>query len=188
MRIAFDIDGVVLNSIEVILEHINHVMGKNIVIDELVSWELEALGVDFKTLWAAVDYMYRQPKIEPYHGALETLTKIHKETSEPLLFITGRRDPETAQRQLRALDWNGHMPEMIVTGGTRDKRTYLIDNAVDFIIEDDVQHFRDYIEAGIGVGLMVRPWNRKASVPVTRRFEGWHDLWEWVREVKSLDG
>lgn len=188
MKIAFDIDGVVLNSIEVILEHINQAMGRTLTVDELVSWELEDLGVDFKTLWAAVDYMYHQPRVEPYLGALETLTKIHKETGEPLLFITGRRDPGTALRQLSALDWDGDMPEMIVTGGTRDKRNYLVENAVDFIIEDDVQHFRDYLEAGVGVGLMVRPWNRKASVPVSRRFEGWHDLWEWVREVKSLTG
>lgn len=188
MKIAFDIDGVVLNSIEVILEHINRVKGKKLSVDELVSWELEDLGIDFKTLWDAVDYMYHQPRVEPYHGALEALRSIHRETGEPLLFITGRRDPGTALRHLSALDWNGSMPEMIVTGGTRDKRSYLAEHAVDFIIEDDVRHFQDYIDAGVGVGLMVRPWNRKASVPVNRRFEGWDDLWEWVQEVRSVSG
>lgn len=183
MRIAFDVDGVVLNSIEIILEHINEVTGKNLTTSDLLDWELERLGVDFKTLWRAVDYMYRQPRIDPYDGALEVLSRIHSETGEPLLFITGRREPETAQRQLEALDWNSGVPEMVVTGGNRDKLGYLIEHSASFIVEDDVEHLETYMDSGIGVGLMVRPWNRRAGVLVNRRFRGWADLKDWFADL-----
>lgn len=179
MRIAFDVDGVVLNSIQIILEHINELTGKALTPADLGDWELERLGVDLDTLWQAVYHMYRQPRIDPYDGALEVLSRIYSETGEPLLFITGRENPETALRQLEALEWSSGVPEMVVTGGNRDKRIQLLEHAVSFMIEDDVEHLEAYMGYGIGVGLMVRPWNRRTGVSVNRRFQGWTDLEDW---------
>ena len=179
MNIAFDVDGVVLNSIDIILEYINRVKGKKLTTEDLLSWELEKLDLEVKTLWDAVDYMYVQPWIEPYEGALDVLSWIHRETEKPLLFITGRRDPASALRQLRAADWNPAVPEMIVTGGERNKLTYIRENSVDFIVEDDAEHLQQYLDAGVGVGLMLRPWNSRTKIPVTRKFSGWGDLKQW---------
>lgn len=179
MRIAFDVDGVVLRSIDIILEAVNISTGRNLVPDDLANWDLEPLGLDLRTLRDAVDYMYAQPEIEPYEGAVTVLSRIHEMTGEPLLFITGRDRPDTARRQLEALPWNIGVPEMIVTGGNRDKRAYLSENAVDFIVEDDPRHLLDYLEMGFGVGLMVQPWNRASKIPVTRRFDGWRDIELW---------
>jgi hypothetical protein len=185
MKIAFDIDGVVLNSIEYILEHINRVKGSSHTTADLLSWELERLGIDSETLWNAVDYMYEQPRIEPYEGAADVLSRIHRATGEPLLFITGRRDPHSARRQLEALEWNPTLPRMIVTGGTRDKRAYLSDNRVDLIIEDDVEYAQHYLNVGIGVGVMLRPWNSRTTIPVTKKFRDWAHLGQWF---DSLSG
>jgi hypothetical protein len=179
MKIAFDIDGVVLKSIEIILDHINGATGRNLCPDDLFCWDLEPLGLDLGTLRDAVNYMYSRKVIEPYEGALKTLSSIYRSTGEPLLFITGRHAPETAQRQLEALPWNPTVPEMIVTGGNRDKRHYLSREEVDFIVEDDVEYVKDYLDAGIGVGLMTQPWNRLSKLPVTERFQGWKDLEQW---------
>ena len=66
-------------------------------LNDLTTWDLEPLGLDLKTLWEAVDYMYATPRVEPYCRALEVLSRIHRTTGEPLLFITGRADPQTAQ-------------------------------------------------------------------------------------------
>jgi hypothetical protein len=185
MRIAFDIDGVVLKSIEIILDHINKVTGRCLVPDDLFCWDLEPLGLDLGTLRDAVNYMYSQKMIEPYEGALKALSRIHRATGEPLLFITGRHEPETAQRQLEALPWNPTVPKMIVTGGNRDKRHYLSREQVDFIIEDDVEYVKDYLDAGIGVGLMLQPWNRNSKLPVSERFHGWQDLERWFLRLSS---
>ncbi len=179
MNIAFDIDGVVLNSIEIILEHINSVKGKNLTTEDLLTWELERLGLDVKTLWQAVDYMYSQPRIDPYDAAIDVLGQIHEETGKPLLFITGRRHPHTALRQLEALDWGRRTPAMIVKGGKRHKLSEILENKVQFIVEDDVQYVREYLDAGIGVGLMIRPWNKLSTISVTNRFHGWEDIAEW---------
>ena len=179
MRIAFDIDGVVLKSIEIILEHINGATGRNLTPDDLFCWDLEPLGLDLGTLKDAVNHMYSQEIIEPYDGALKVLSRIYRATGEPLLFITGRHVPETAQRQLEALPWNPTVPEMIVTGGNRDKRHYLSREQVDFIIEDDVEYVKHYLDSGIGVGLMLQPWNRRSELPVSVRFQGWKDVDQW---------
>ena len=185
MKIAFDIDGVVLKSIEIILDHINKVTGRCLIPDDLFCWDLEPLGLDLGTLRDAVNYMYSQKMIEPYEGALKALSRIHRATGEPLLFITGRAMPETAQRQLEALPWNPTVPEMIVTGGNRDKRHYLSREQVDFIVEDDVEYVKDYLDAGIGVGLMLQPWNRHSKLPVSERFQGWQDLEQWFLGLSS---
>jgi len=71
------------------------------------------------------------------------------------------------------------VPKMIVTGGNRDKRDYLRREKVHFIVEDDVEYVKDYLEAGIGVGLMLQPWNRLSRLPVTEKFQGWRDLERW---------
>lgn len=179
MKIAFDVDGVVLRSIDVILDRINHTTGRNLRVEELASWDLEPLGLDLPTLREAVEHMYAMPKIDYYTGAAEALSCIYRMTGEPLLFITGRARPETARRQLEALPWNSTVPEMIVTGGNRDKRTYLAESAADFIIEDDPAYLQAYLDQGLGVGLMLQPWNRSTSIPVTAKFHGWPDVEEW---------
>lgn len=185
MKIAFDVDGVVIRSIDLILEHINKVTDRSLTPDDLAMWDLEPLGIDTATLRDAVDYMYAQHVIEPYNAAVQVLSKIYHATGEPLLFITGRPNPKTALRHLEALPWNPAVPEMIVTGGDRDKRLYLAENKVDFIVEDDILHLGAYLSKGIGVGLMLQPWNRKAKIPVTEKFDGWRDVERWFSEVSK---
>jgi uncharacterized HAD superfamily protein len=183
MKIAFDVDGVVLKSIDIILDYVNEKTGRNIRVDDLTTWDLEPLGLDLKILWEAVDHLYVTPRVEPYTQAVQVLSRIHRITCEPLLFITGRADPQTARRHLEALSWNPTVPEMIVCGGNRDKREYLVQNSVDFIVEDDIRHIDDYLEAGFDVGLMVRPWNRSAATAVTARFESWADIEQWFMTI-----
>jgi hypothetical protein len=185
MKIAFDIDGVVLRSIEIILHRVNEATGRSITPDDLLMWDLEPLGLDLDVLRDAVNFMYTQEAIQPYHGAVETLARIHRITGEPLLFITGRSDLEAAARQLRCLPWNPGVPEMIVTGGERDKRRFLRETRADFIIEDDVAYVEEYLDEGIGVGLMIQPWNRTSSARVTERFSGWTELEEWFMQLDA---
>jgi hypothetical protein len=185
MKIAFDVDGVVIRSIDLILEHINRATGKNIAPEDLSSWDLEPLGLDLRILGEAVEHLYAREIVEPYTDAVRVLSKIYRRTGEPLLFITGRPNPETAARQLQALPWNPTVPDMIVTGGDRDKRVYLADKGVDFIVEDDPRHLGDYLSLGIGVGLMLQPWNRTTQIPVTKRFDGWKDIDRWFMELAA---
>jgi hypothetical protein len=188
MKIAFDVDGVVIKSIDLILEHINKVTDRNLTTDDLATWDLEPLGIEPTTLRDAVEYMYAEPMIEPYNSAVHVLSKIYHATGEPLLFITGRPNPKTALRHLEALPWNPTIPEMIVTGGDRDKRLYLAERQVDFMVEDDTLHLGAYLSEGIGVGLMVQPWNRKTKIPVTERFGGWIDVERWFAELSKNGG
>jgi hypothetical protein len=179
VKIAFDIDGVVLKSIDIILGRINELTGRGLTPDDLRAWDLEPLGLDEETLRQAVLHLYVQPRVEPYERATEVLSRIHRATKEPLLFITGRHNLDNARRQLEALPWNPTVPHMVVSGGDRNKQRYIRDHSVDFIIEDDTKHLAEYLDDGIGVGLMVQPWNRHTDIPVTMRFHGWAELEEW---------
>ncbi len=185
MKIAFDVDGVVLRSIDVILEEINRNTGRNLHTEDLSSWDLEPLGLDYEILKQAVDYMYSQPEIEPYEGAMEALSRIHSTSEEPLLFITGRSDPTSAERQILALPWKNKVPEIIVTGGDRNKIKLLHETGADFILEDDPKHLHEYLTAGIKVGLMLQPWNRNSKIPVSFRFRQWADVAKWYSEDVS---
>ncbi len=185
MKIAFDIDGVVLQSIDFILDHINEEKGLKITPDELFTWDLDAIGVDSETLRKAILKMYTLPVVKSYTRAEEVLSLVHSETREPLLFITGRSDPRTAAIQLEKLPWNSKAPQMVVTGGHRYKMPYIQETEAEFIIEDDPEHLEAYLDAGIGVGLMVRPWNRNCSIPVNERFESWDDVEKWFLSLKQ---
>jgi hypothetical protein len=88
------------------------------------------------TLRDAVNYMYSQKMIDSC-GALKALSRIHRATGEPLLFITGHHVPETAQRQLEGA------AEPNCSGNDRDERkrgqaSLSSREQVDFIVEDDV--------------------------------------------------
>jgi hypothetical protein len=187
MIIAFDVDGVVLESMEIITDFINRAAGRNLKAADLVEWELGKLQIEVEILRSAVDHLYGLPSVPAYHGARETLDFIHRTSAAPLLFITGRREPESALRQLTALDWGGSPPEMIVRGGTRNKTSYLKDLGVDMIIEDDLKHLEEYLDAGVRVGLMVRPWNVRTTLPVTHRFHQWDDVREWFAGLDTAD-
>ncbi|MDA8405379.1 MAG: hypothetical protein M0T73_00755 [Deltaproteobacteria bacterium] len=187
MKIAFDIDGVVLQSINIILDHVKTVTGVRIPPSSLLSWDLEPLGIDPMILMDAVDYMYSMAAIEPYEGAVETLKNVYEITGSPLLFITGRSDLESARHQLESLPWNGKRPEMIVTGGSRDKRNYLRETGAEFIIEDDELHLGDYLSEGVGVGLMIQPWNRTCKTPVTARFDDWIEIDQWLMRIGDFN-
>lgn len=176
IKIAFDIDGVVLKSIDVILSHVNQTNGTNLKPVDLTGWDLEPLGLSVETLRESARHMFSLDYIEPYEGAETVLWEIYEQTGQPLLFITGRNDPSTARKQLESLNWPEKPPEMIVTGGDRDKRFYLKETGANFIVEDDELHLMDYIAEGVGVGLMVQPWNRKCRLPVTRKFDQWDDI------------
>jgi uncharacterized HAD superfamily protein len=190
MKIAFDVDGVVLKSIGIILDYINKNTGMTLTSEDLFTWELERLGINDRMVWEAVEHMYAQPRIEPYEGAAHVLSRIHNFSDEPLLFITGRRDPSSALRQLRALPWNPCVPEIIVVGGERDKRQYLAETAAELIVEDDVEYLQAYLTQGVQVALMMQPWNRHSEVPVTVRFHGWSDVERWFLDLRhgSRDG
>ncbi len=182
IKIAFDIDGVVLRSIDVILSHINEATGNSLKPADLTGWDLEPLGLSVETLRESAHHMFSLDYIEPYEGAETVLWEIYERTREPLLFITGRHDPSTARKQLESLNWPVRTPEMIVTGGDRDKRCYLKETGAKFIVEDDELHLMDYLENGVGVGLMAQPWNRKCRIPVTCRFDQWDDIREFFVE------
>lgn len=182
MKLAFDVDGVVLKSIDVILDHVNGATGRNIAPGDLLTWDLDPLGLSPEVLRDAVEYMFSMNSIDPYEGAVETLERIYEVSRVPLLFITGRFDPNTARRQLEALSWKNSIPEMFVIGGSRDKRDFLRESNANFIIEDDELHLGDYLSAGIGVGLMLQPWNRNCKLPVNARFDGWSEIEVWFKK------
>jgi hypothetical protein len=188
MKIAFDVDGVVLQSIDVILEYVNMKRGGRLRPEDLTGWDLEPIGLDTRTLHEAVEFMYAQVLVDPYPGAVEVLSRIHASTGEPLLFITGRHRPETALKQLEQLQWPDSTPEMVVIGGDRDKRDFLRDTSAAFIVEDDTMYLQHYLDSGVEVGLMVQPWNRSSRVPVTRRFHGWTDVESWFGEIPGNGG
>ena len=75
MRIAFDVDGVVLQSIDIILEHINNFTGKEIPSESLLTWDLEPLGLHPELLKDTANYMYSMESIAPYDGAVDTLER-----------------------------------------------------------------------------------------------------------------
>ena len=95
MKIAFDVDGVVLNSIELILDRINEKKGPRCSPTNFSRGTLRHRGWTLRPSEMPFTTWPRSPTSGLTRGAVEVLSRVHRVTGAPLLFITGRSDPDS---------------------------------------------------------------------------------------------
>ena len=185
MQLAFDIDGVVADTMAVFVRLARERYGlTHLSKDDLRCYELhECLDMEREVLNDLIcltlddEHTLQVPAME---GAPEVLTKLAQHG--PLRFVTARIWPESITEWLhRTLD---QVPtdqiQVIATGAPEAKRQVLHDLDIRYFLEDRLETCRQLARNGIQPFLFDQPWNRLPDGEEFPRIVSWDQFGEWI--------
>ena len=184
-ELAFDIDGVVADTMDVFVRLARERFGFAAMTKEDIScYNLyECLGIEKEVLDELICLTLDDEhtmQIPPMPGAREVLTELSR--GHPLRFVTARIWPESITEWLYQT-LPGVSPErisVIASGAPELKPVILKELGVHYFVEDRVETCHQLKEAGIQPLLFVQPWNRNEPADGFIRVENWAGLKEWV--------
>jgi uncharacterized HAD superfamily protein len=163
---AFDIDGVVADTMTLFLEIARQEYNLNsIQYSDITTYKLEeCLDIDPKVIDAIVlrilDGNYRAT-LHPIAGASEGLVKIQRHCSS-IIFITARPYPGPIQDWIyQTLRLDPACFEVIATGSHEAKAGILQQRQVSYFVEDRLETCFLLQDAGVQPILFRQPWNRE---------------------------
>lgn len=164
--IAFDIDGVVADTITLFLAIANEEFGiSGIHYEDITEYDLRrCLGIDDILMREIIIRIlggnYSMP-LHPVGEAPEVLKRINRLHS-PILFVTARPDADHITRWLcDMLNGAEDAVEVIATGSFEDKKEILVDRKISYFVEDRLETCFLIADAGIRPIVFKQPWNRK---------------------------
>ncbi len=184
-RLAFDIDGVVADTMNVFvrLAHeryaLNHISKEDILCYNLYKCLDVKKEILDDLICLTLDDEHTM-QIPPVPGAPEVLTELAG--SAPLHFVTARIRPEAITQWLFAI-----LPgvpreriKVIASGAPEIKLPILNGLEIRYFVEDRAETCRQLKEAGIQPFLFNQPWNRDEPADGFIRIANWMQLREWV--------
>ncbi|MCU0588522.1 MAG: hypothetical protein MUF52_10230 [Syntrophobacteraceae bacterium] len=185
MRLAFDIDGVVADTMAVFVQLARERYGlSQLSKDDLRCYELHhCLDMDREVLNDLIcltlddEHTLQVPAME---GAPQVLTRLAEQG--PLRFVTARIWPESITQWLHLTlhQVPAHRIQVIATGAPEAKRQVLNDLGIRFFLEDRLETCRHLVRGGIQPFLFDQPWNRSSDVEEFPRIVSWDQFGEWV--------
>jgi uncharacterized HAD superfamily protein len=180
-RLAFDIDGVVADTMAVFVDLARDRYGlTHLTKEHLTSYNLyRCLDVDRETLDELICLTLDDEHTElipPEPGAPKVLTELAE--YGPLRFITARVWPESISRWLhRTLsDVPGDRIQVIATGDPEAKLKVLRELGVQYFVEDRIETCEQLALDGVTPFLFDQPWNRVPSPISFARVQNWTQL------------
>ncbi len=181
--LAFDIDGVVADTMAVFVDLVRDKLGiKDFSKEHIVEYELARCVPAPRTaieelLCITLSDEYTM-KIPPLPGAKEFLSKLGQITD--LHFVTARIWPESIIRWLQNLlsDVDPNKIHVIATGDPGAKAKILKDLGVRAFVEDRVDTCYSLKREGFQVILFDQPWNRRANDFI--RIKHWNELDRYI--------
>ncbi len=184
-KLAFDIDGVVADTMEVFIRlaheryNLTHLSKEDMHcynLRECLDLETEIL---YDLIRLTLDDEHTM-QIPPLPGAQEVLTELAE--TAPLRFVTARIRPESITQWLFAV-LPGVPREritVIASGAPEIKLPILNELEIRYFVEDRAETCRQLKEAGIQPLLFEQPWNRNEPADGFIRIGNWAQLREWV--------
>jgi len=184
-RIAFDIDGVVADTMEMFvrLAHERYSL-MHLTKESISCYNLyDCLGLEKEVLDDLICLTLDDEhtlQIPPVPGAPEVLTELARHA--PLLFVTARIWPEsiTEWLYLQLPEVSPDRITVIASGDPEGKLDILNELKIRFFVEDRVDTCRQLKKGGIQPFLFEQPWNRNETEEGFIRIENWTQLKEWV--------
>lgn len=183
--IAFDIDGVVANTMELFLDIARDEYDvKGIRYEDITCYMLDqCLNIDKEIIWAIITKLLDgnySATLKAMDGAPEVLTRLGKRQTERghipgVLFVTAR--PYTGPIRdwiLNHLSLRPSSIEVITTGSYEAKTDVLLNKGISYFVEDRLDTCFLLKEAGITPVVFKQPWNRE-NHPFTE-VSNWKEL------------
>jgi 5'(3')-deoxyribonucleotidase len=185
MILGFDLDGVVVNSPQMVIAYINERLGLNLTMDNFTTYCMEdALPDQYKWIVSAAfkdPEMWRTVKL--IDGAYDTIKKLYEEGHE-IWFVTSSL-PSNLRKKINHLARNlDFLPKDYVwlhTINTQNKQLIRLDVLVDDGLFNLVSN-RTYASICFDM-----PYNRTDDwlIPNFYRAYGWHDVYGYIKTIEK---
>lgn len=183
--LAFDIDGVVADTMETFVKLAHKKYGlHHISKSDILSYDLyECLPLEKDIIDDLICLTLSDEntmRLSPMPGAPEVLTELAREA--PLRFVTARIWPESITEWLfQTLPDVPREKIVVVASGAPEVKLDILNGLeIRYFVEDRVETCRQLKEAGIQPFLFLQPWNRAAPADGFIKVENWCQLKEWV--------
>lgn len=195
MRIGFDLDEVLANTIKPLLQFHNERYGTSVTYEQMHAYQLRAAwGCTQEEEIERVYQFYQSPyfaSIKPIEGAQRGVEELRK--NHECIIITARQhEVEEKTRQ-----WiNDHFPNYFVEenihfanhyarNGHSIKKGDLCDKLqIELFIEDAFHNAHECASEKRQVLLFDRPWNRNQSHPRIHRVHSWPEVVQLINNLK----
>ncbi len=187
--LAFDIDGVVANTMRLFLDIVRDCYGINhIRIEDITCYNLEdCLDIDSEAITGGIRMLLRgdYPHVlHPMEGCRRVLERMARMVPR-LLFVTARPNREVITRWLHdLLPLPAEAIEVVATGSFEAKIDVLRAAQVGYFVEDRLETCFLLAEAGLAPIVYRQPWNRRPH-PFTE-VGGWADIEALLRFSPGL--
>lgn len=164
-RVAFDIDGVVADTMRLFLDIAQSRHGiDHIAYEDITCYHLdECLEIDGPVLTDVITCLLEgryQSVLSPIDDAPQVLHRMARDHA-PLFFVTARPDAQLMQRWFsETLALAPAQFEIVATGAYEAKRDVLLDRGVTHFVEDRLETCFFLQEEGISPVVFKQPWNR----------------------------
>ncbi len=178
-ELAFDIDGVVANTMRLFLDIVRDRYGINhIRLEDITCYNLEdCLDIDPEVITDGIRMLLQgdYPHVlQPMDGCRRVLERLGREVPR-LLFVTARPNRDVITRWLHdLLSLPEQAIEVVATGSFEAKIDVLREARVGHFVEDRLETCFLLADAGIAPIVYRQPWNRRPH-PFTE-VGGWDDI------------
>ncbi len=183
-QIAFDIDGVVADTMSAFLRIARDEFGISTIKKEHITsyWLEDCLNLDEQIIKAIIDRILTDPfgiDLTPMDGAVEVLTVMA--SCSPLRFITARPTKRPIKEWLETVlaTVPAKRIQVIATGKHEIKVEVLKELEIEFFVEDHLETCQTIWNHGIKAIVYDHPWNH-GSVPFIR-IRNWQELGQMLR-------
>jgi uncharacterized HAD superfamily protein len=172
-KLAFDVDGIVLDTATEMWKTITKHLNLARPIDDWVDYDIgKIVGVPIKELRPIYEPVLQRDDLPPVRGADRVLNSIALKYDVPLLFITARRAQfkDAAIASIERILEKGVDYQVICTGdihedeSRNDKLDLLLQHKVELFVEDNYLHWEKYIDHGIDVATLAWPWTTEKAM------------------------
>lgn len=180
--LAFDIDGVIADTMHLFMEILREDEGIRIHYDDITCYQLETcLDVDLSILEAVIDKILSgryQQTLSPIPGAKAVLERIIAVTGR-VLMVTARPDDALIRDWMKGfLGNNAAKADIVATGAFEAKADVLHKNQIRWFVEDRIETCRLLKAEGIEPVVFRQPWNRVPHDFI--EVGSWSDLERWI--------
>lgn len=178
-KLAFDIDGVIADTISLFIDIAREEYAIDTVrYEDISSYAVDSLdGIDPDTVLEIFTRIVEgdfSHTLRPFPGAAQSLAKLHRQTGA-LLLVTARPKKEAIYNWIKAeIPVPIENVEIIPTGSFEGKVDVLNAYGITHFVEDRLETGFILNDAGITPIIFNQPWNRKEHPFIT--VDGWDDL------------
>lgn len=176
MRIGIDIDGVIADTLPLLVAELNNFFNRNIRPRDVTSYNiLDVYDIEAGKLeeFASSRKNILTEAPEPVPGAVPCLNRLKEHAC---LFLVSARNPELRTLTEKWLQKHGVPRDELILLGSHDKVDTCVRLGLDVLVEDSRKNALQVSARGIRVLLLDAPYNRGALPPLVKRCLSWDEI------------